>query len=65
MTKQIFIQDAKNKSIYHSINEITKIEIVSSGIYDLYFKNGSVVRVTKYFEGKNILDIVDLITINN
>ena len=65
MQKQIFIQDKKDKTIYHSLTEVIKIEIPSQGNYDLYFRNGDSIRVSQYFNGINILDIVELVKINN
>jgi hypothetical protein len=65
MKKQIFIQDKFNKEVYHSLSEVIRIEKVSSGIYDLFFRNGSSVRVSQYFQGTNILDIIELVTIDN
>lgn len=64
MNKQIFIQDKNNKQVYHSLTEVIKIENPSLGIYDLFFRNGSSVRVSKYFEGVNILDVVELVKID-
>ena len=64
MQKQIFIQDKHNKQAYRSLTEVIKIENPSSGIYDLFFRDGYSVRVSQYFEGVNILDIVELVKID-
>jgi hypothetical protein len=64
MQKQIFIQDKYNKDTYHSLTEVVRIVKAGTGIYDLYFRNNSSVRVSQYFQGVNILDIVELVTID-
>ena len=64
MQKQIFIQDKYNKDTYHSLTEVVKIVKVGTGSYDLYFRNNYSVRVSQYFQGVNILDIVELVTID-
>ena len=64
MQKQIFIQDKFNKDVYHSLTEVIRIEKVSTGTYDLFFRNGSSVRVSQYFQGTNILDVVELVKID-
>jgi len=65
MQKQIFIQDKHDKQVYHSLTEVVRIVKVGTGIYDLYFRNNSSVRVSQYFQGVNILDIVELVKIDN
>ena len=65
MQKQIFIQDKHDKQVYHSLTEVIKIVKASTGIYDLYFRDGSSVRVSQHFQGVNILDIVELVKIDN
>lgn len=65
MQKQIFIQDKHDKQVYHSLTEVVRIVKVDTGIYDLYFRNNSSVRVSQYFQGVNILDIVELVKIDN
>ena len=64
MNKQIFIQDKFNKQIYHSLNDVIRIETPSQGIYDLFFRSGFSIRVSQYFQGINILYIVDLVKID-
>lgn len=64
MQKQIFIQDKYNKDTYHSLTEVVRIVKAGTGIYDLYFRNNSSVRVSQYFQGVNILDIIELVTID-
>ena len=53
-----------NKQIYHSLNDVIRIETPSQGIYDLFFRSGFSIRVSQYFQGINILDIVDLVKID-
>ena len=64
MQKQIFIQDKYNKDTYHSLTEVVRIVKAGTGIYDLYFRNNSSARVSQYFQGVNILDIIELVTID-
>lgn len=63
MTKQIFIQDKNDSNTYHSLTEVIKIQKVSSGIYDLFFRNGQTIRVSQFVNGTNILDVVELVMI--
>ena len=65
MKKQIFIQDKFNKDVYHSLTEVIRIVKTGTGIYDLFFRNGDSVRVSQYFQGTNILDVVELVKIDS
>lgn len=60
MAKHLFIKNSTTGE-YYNISSILKIEKSSSGMYDLYFTDGSQIRVSAYMGETNIEDIIDFV----